>query len=142
MFIMIWSLNVHSQISIALLVKRPTYWHLTAQLKCLYTNASSTGDKREELEATMLLESYDLDAIIETWRDESHDWNAAMDSYRLFRRNTQGRRDGSVSLYIKKWIELEKLSLKSNHEQVESLWVRNKATKGTLWLVSTKGYLK
>jgi len=50
----------------------------------------------------MLLESYDLDAIIETWRDESHDWNAAMDSYRLFRRNTQGRRDGSVSLYIKK----------------------------------------
>jgi len=29
---------------------------LTAQLKCLYTNAHSLGNKLEELEATMLLE--------------------------------------------------------------------------------------
>ena len=36
----------------------------TAQLKCLYSNAYSMGNKQEELEATMLLESYDLVAII------------------------------------------------------------------------------
>ena len=38
-----------------------------AQLKCLYTNACSIGNKQEESEATVLLESYDLVAITETW---------------------------------------------------------------------------
>lgn len=32
------------------------------------------GRKQEELEATMLIESYDQDAIPETWWDESHYW--------------------------------------------------------------------
>ena len=53
---------------------RKVTW-LTAQLKCLYTNAYSMGNKQEELEATVLLESYDLVAITETWWDESHDWS-------------------------------------------------------------------
>ncbi|KAK4807081.1 hypothetical protein QYF61_018422 [Mycteria americana] len=100
-----------------LLVTRPT-----AQLKCLHTNACSMGNKQEELEATMLLESYDLVAITETWWDESHDWSAAINGYRLFRRDRQGRRGGGVALYIKKWIDCEELSLKNSHEQVESLW--------------------
>ena len=39
---------------------------LTAQLTCLYTNARSMGNKQEELEATVLLESYNLVAITET----------------------------------------------------------------------------
>jgi len=39
---------------------------LTAQLKCLYVSAHSMGKKQEELEATVLLESYDLIAITET----------------------------------------------------------------------------
>ncbi|KAK4806137.1 hypothetical protein QYF61_001060 [Mycteria americana] len=94
----------------------------TAQMKCLYTNAHSIGNKQEELEATVLLESYDLVAITETWWDESHDWSAAIDGYRLFRREKQGRRGGGVALYIKKWIDCEELSLKNSHEQVESLW--------------------
>jgi len=38
----------------------------TAQMKCLYTNACSMGNTQEELEATMLLESYDLIALTET----------------------------------------------------------------------------
>ena len=59
----------------------------TAQLKCLYTNARSMGNKQEELEATMLLEIYDPVAITETWWDESHDWSVAIDGYRLFRRD-------------------------------------------------------
>ncbi|PKU43994.1 hypothetical protein llap_5713 [Limosa lapponica baueri] len=37
----------------------------TAQLKCLYTIAHSMDNKQVELEATMLLENYDLVAIIE-----------------------------------------------------------------------------
>jgi len=45
----------------AMKVTRPT-----AQMKCLCTNASSMGNKQEELEAIALLESYDLIAITET----------------------------------------------------------------------------
>ena len=61
---------------------------LAAQLKCLYTNARCVGTK-QKLEATVLLESYDLVAIAETWWDESHDWSAALNSYRLLRRYRQ-----------------------------------------------------
>jgi len=81
----------------AMKVRRPT-----AQMKCLYTNACSMGNKQEELEAIVLLESYNLIAITETWWDESHDWNIALDGYRLFRRDRRGRRGGGVALYIKK----------------------------------------
>ena len=60
---------------------------LKAQLKHPHNNAHSRGNKYEELEAIMLLESYDLVALTETWWDESHDWSAAIDGYWLFRRN-------------------------------------------------------
>jgi len=46
-------------------------------MKCLYTNAHSMGNKLEELEAIVLLESYNQIAITETWWDESHDCNVA-----------------------------------------------------------------
>ena len=39
---------------------------LIAQLKCLYTNACSMGNKQQELEATVQLESCDLTDITET----------------------------------------------------------------------------
>jgi len=39
---------------------------LTAQLKCIYTNAHSMGNKQEELEAIVQQDSYDLVAITET----------------------------------------------------------------------------
>ncbi|KAK4810861.1 hypothetical protein QYF61_008833 [Mycteria americana] len=106
----------------------------TAQMKCLYTNADSMGNKQEELEATMLLESYDLVAVTETWWDKSHDWSVAINGYRLFRRDRRGRRGGGVALYIKEWIDCEELSLKNSHKQVESLWVRigDRGNKGNL----------
>ena len=37
-----------------------------AQLRCLYTNARSMGNKQEELEATVWWESYDIVSIMET----------------------------------------------------------------------------
>ncbi|GAB0201705.1 hypothetical protein GRJ2_002636100 [Grus japonensis] len=90
------------------------------------------GSKPEELEATVLLESYDLVAITETWWDEFHVWTVAIDGYRLFRRDKQGRRSGGIDLYIKKQIAFEELSLKNSHEQVESLWVRVRDNKRNL----------
>jgi len=93
----------------------------TAQMKCLYTNAHSMGNKQEELEATVLLESYDLDAIVESWWDKSRAWSAAIKGYRLFRRYRQGERGGGVALYIKKLTLYEELSLKNSRKQVRSL---------------------
>jgi len=90
-------------------------------MKCLYSKAHSMGNKQEELEATVLLENCDLVDITETWWDESHNWSVAIEGYRLFRRDRQGRRGGGVVLYVKKWIECEELSLKNSHEQVEKL---------------------
>jgi len=74
----------------------------TAHMKCLYMNTCIMGNKQEELEATMLLESYNLIAITETWWNESHDWSVALDAYRLFRRERQGKKGGDIALYIKK----------------------------------------
>ena len=52
-----------------------------AQLRCLYTNAHSMGNKQEELEAIVQSESYDIVAITETWWNDSHSWSAVMDGY-------------------------------------------------------------
>ena len=64
------------------------------QLQCIYTNARSMGNKQEELEATACQGNYDVVTITETWWDDSHNWSAAMDVYKLFRRDWQGRRGG------------------------------------------------
>jgi len=46
----------------------------------------SVGNKQEELEATVQQDSYDLVTITETWWDDSHDWSAAVNGYKVFRR--------------------------------------------------------
>jgi len=84
------------------------------------------GKQQEELEAPVLLESYDPIALTETWWDESHDWIVAIEGYRLFRRDKRGQRGGGVTIYIHKSIQCEELPLKNSHEQVKSLWVRIK----------------
>jgi len=57
-----------------------------AWLKCTYNYACSMGNKHEELEAAGQQDSYDLIATTETWWDASHDWSAAVDGYKLFRK--------------------------------------------------------
>ena len=74
---------------------------LTAQLKCIYTNACSMGNKPDELEAIVQQDGYDLVAITEAWWDSSHDWNAVIDGYRLFRKDRPTRRGGGVALYMR-----------------------------------------
>ncbi|GAB0206747.1 hypothetical protein GRJ2_003140300 [Grus japonensis] len=105
-----------------------------AQLKCIYTNACSTGNKQEELEAIVQQDSYDLVAITETWWDDSHDWSAAMDGYKLFRRDRQGRRGGGVALYVRECFDC--IELDDCDDKVECLWVRmrGKANKADILL--------
>ncbi|KAK4829727.1 hypothetical protein QYF61_006188 [Mycteria americana] len=104
----------------------------TAQLKCLYTNARSMGNKQEELEAIVHQENYDMVAITETWWDDSHNWSAAMDGYKLFRRDRRGRRGGGVALYVREC--LDSLELDDGDNRVECLWVRirGKANKADI----------
>ncbi|KAK4831654.1 hypothetical protein QYF61_018621 [Mycteria americana] len=104
----------------------------TAQLKCLYTNAHSMGNKQEELEAIVHQEKYDMVAIMETWWDDSHNWSAAMGGYKLFRRDRRGRRGGGVALYVREC--LGSLELHDGDDRVECLWVRirGKANKSDI----------
>ncbi|KAK4829760.1 hypothetical protein QYF61_006484 [Mycteria americana] len=104
----------------------------TAQLKCLYTNAGSMGNKQEELEAIVHQENYNTVAIMETWWDDSHNWSAAMDGYKLFRRDRRGRRGGGVALYVRD--SLDSLELDDGDDRVECLWVRirGKANKADI----------
>jgi len=55
----------------------------------------------------MVLESYYLIAVTETWWDELRNWSVAIDGYRLFRRDRWGKRDGDTALYIKKSISVK-----------------------------------
>ena len=72
-----------------------------AQLQCVYISAHSMGNKQEELEAIVRQASYDLVAIMEMWWDHSHDWSAAVNGYKLFRKDRQRRRGDSVALYVR-----------------------------------------
>ena len=80
------------------------------------------SNKQGELETIVQQASYDLVAITETWWDHSHDWSAAMDGYKLFRKDRQGRRGGGVALYVKECFEVTELMTGDN--KVESLWVK------------------
>ncbi|KAM9590859.1 uncharacterized protein ACIBXB_005907 [Morphnus guianensis] len=104
------------------------------QLKCIYANARSMGNKQEEQEAIVQQDRYDLVAITETWWDDSHDWSAAMDGYKLFRRDRQGKRGGGVALYVRECFDCTELHDSDN--KVECLWVRmrGKANKADIVL--------
>ena len=80
----------------------------------------------------MQWENYDVVAITETWWDDLHNWSAAMDGYKLFRRDRQGRRGGGVSLYVREHFNC--LELDDGDDRVECLWVRmrGKANKADI----------
>ncbi|PKU40561.1 adaptin ear-binding coat-associated protein 1 [Limosa lapponica baueri] len=95
-----------------------------AQLKCIYTNARSMGNKQEELEAIVQPENYDTVAITETWWEDLHNWSAAINGYQLFRRDRQGRRGGGVAVCVRDIFEC--LEVNNGNDSVECLWVRIK----------------
>ncbi|KAJ7424170.1 hypothetical protein BTVI_07462 [Pitangus sulphuratus] len=104
-----------------------------AQLKCTYTNASSMGNKQEELEAIEQQESYDEVAITETWWDDSHDWSAAMDGYKLFRKDRPPNQDDDGDeLFYKQLADVSKspvLVLVGDFKLPDICWELNIAEK-------------
>ena len=55
-----------------------------AWLKRLYTNAHSMENKQKEMETLVHWENYDFIAIMETWWDDSLNWNITVEGYKLF----------------------------------------------------------
>lgn len=47
---------------------------------------------------------------METWWNDFHNWNAAMDCYKLFRRYQQGRAGSGVALYVREGFECLELN--------------------------------
>ena len=89
------------------------------QLKCIYTNVSSKGNKQQELEAIVQPENYNVVTITETWWDNSHNCKATMNGYQLFRRDRQGRRGGGISLYFRECFDC--MELDDSDDRVEYL---------------------
>ena len=75
-----------------------------------------------KLEAIVWQASYDLVAITETWWDRYHDWSAAMDGYKLFRKDKQGRRGGGMALCFRECFDVTELM--AGDDKVESLCVK------------------
>jgi len=78
-------------------------------------------DVQQAGEICVRSQGHDLIAITETWWDSSHDWNAVMYGYRLFRKDRPTRRGGGVALYVRQQLECIELCLGADEEQVESL---------------------
>ena len=64
-----------------------------------------------------------------------------MDGYKLLRRDRQGRKGGSVALYIKECFDVEELGV--GNYKVECLWIRigGSPVGVTSWWVSVIGCL-
>lgn len=43
------------------------------------------------------------------WWDHSYDWSAAVDGYKLFRKDRQGRKGGGVSLHVRECFDITEL---------------------------------
>jgi len=73
---------------------------LGAQLKCLYANAHSMGNKQEELEVSTHLWGYDI-GITEKWWDSSCDWSIEWEDTSSLGRTGRGNEE-EVSLSMSK----------------------------------------
>jgi len=79
------------------------------------------GNKQQEPEAIVQQDSYNLVAITEMWWDDSRDWSAAMDGYKLFRRDKRGKRGGGVVLYFRGCFDC--IELNDGDDEVKCLFL-------------------
>lgn len=75
------------------------------KIKCMYANARSLVNKREELELSVEQNSYDIIGFTETWLNEYiNDAEIELQGYKIFRKDRKSdikTRGGGVMLYIK-----------------------------------------
>lgn len=75
-----------------------------------------TVGKYDELEICVMFQGYDLVKTTEKWRDGLSDWRAAMDKYRLFRKDRPGRWGESVALGVREQLEYMELCVGMDSE--------------------------
>ncbi|RMC13388.1 hypothetical protein DUI87_10923 [Hirundo rustica rustica] len=80
-------------------------------------------------------QSCDVAAITETWWDDSRGWSTALNGYKIFRRDRQGRRGGGVALYIKQTFDT--VGIETKEGGVECLW---KGKTNLCSLLDKRGY--
>jgi len=68
-------------------------------------------------------------AITKMWWNCSHDWTAAIDGYKLFRRDRQGRRGGGVALFVRECFNT--VEINAENDDVEH-GIKRKATKADI----------
>lgn len=90
---------------------------LGAQLKCLYTNVCSMGNKHGELE--VLVKSHGCIADLSETR---HTWDAGIDGYRLCNTGRQGRRGDGVAMYTRECLDC--MELGDGNKKVECLCLK------------------
>ena len=66
------------------------YWNRTLPSPGQPCQADRTHDTEDSLSSPHLAE-----------RSDSHNWNAAMDGYKLFRRDRQGRRGSGIAMCVR-----------------------------------------
>lgn len=80
------------------------------------------GNKQEEMEAIVWQANCDIVTNAEIWWDHSHDWTAAMDAYKLIRRDRQLRRGSGMALYIREYLNV--VEIRVGNYKVESFLIR------------------
>ncbi|RMC02429.1 hypothetical protein DUI87_20821 [Hirundo rustica rustica] len=75
----------------------------------------------------LLLHMSDQAPSVAMW-DDSHGWSNALNGYKLFRRDRQGRRGGGMALYIKQTFDT--VGIETKEDGVEYLWVTHLVDAG------------
>lgn len=103
--------------------KRAKNKNVNSKLSCLYANARSIMNKRDELELYAIEHKSDIIGITETWANEKiSDSELNLQGYTLFRKDRNDKKGGGVILYVE-----NSLSVTVREELVgelfnESLW--------------------
>ncbi|KAK4823640.1 hypothetical protein QYF61_004561 [Mycteria americana] len=72
----------------------------------------------------LIIHECNMHSCMETRWDDLHNRNAAMDCYKLFRKDRQGRRGGGVALDVREYFDCPDLN--DADDRVECLWVRTR----------------
>ena len=75
--------------------------------KVLFLNARSIRNKVSDLQALLLLDSFDVVVMVETWLDRNYqDFELNLEDYNIFRKDRCNRRGGGVLIAVRNHVSL------------------------------------
>jgi len=106
------------------------------KLNIFDTNARSSNNKMEELEAKVDNEEYDIVAVSETWVQEESNWRTGLEGYKVNRCDVKERIGGGVAIWVKDSIaSRERGDIKEGINVEDSVWVEIRDCKNSKILV-------